>query len=285
MAESSTKISKPAGHVSVVPSTLTFDLNAEEPVSTLTIRNKLDTKVAFKIKTTEPKRYLVRPNQDVLDGLAECTVKVILQRRERSNLVKEHSSGNVSPDKFLVQSTEIDDELYETIRKGDIKSQALTMQKMWRSKGRKDTQNTRLQCKFEFPDAKTPAKDSSKISFETPKASGDNRPDPASIVDPASIAELRQKYHELVQFTVQLTAERDRFKTMAKDAKKELKMFRENVGATRTGAVDNLGKSLEANTGESPTAPAPASPGFSLWHILLAAVMSFLFARLMTSQA
>ena len=281
MAES--KRSK-STHVTVEPSVISFDLEAEEPVSTLTIKNKLDTSVAFKIKTTEPKRYLVRPNQDVLGALAECTVKIILQRRERSSLVKEHSSGEQapSPDKFLVQTTKVDDEMFETVRRVDVKTQTAMMQSMWKTKGRKETQNTRLQCQFQFPNTTSPAKSVAGSSFENPKVTSPGGESADSSVPEAFTA---AQYRELVEFTVQLTAERDQFKMQAKDAKEELQLFKQNVGAARSDAVGNLGKSLEASApgrGERVHDVVPVSGGFSLWHILLAIVMSFLFARLVS---
>ena len=140
-------------NVSVSPSSLQFNLGEEEPVATLKIKNNNGEKITFKIKTTEPKRYLVRPNQDVLAEDDECTVKIILQRRERSALVKDHSNGNQppSPDKFLVQTTTIDSQFYQVVRDSNVKAQTSSMQQMWKTKDRKDIQNTKLQCSFEFP--------------------------------------------------------------------------------------------------------------------------------------
>ena len=271
-------------NVSVSPSSLQFNLGEEEPVATLKIKNNIGEKIAFKIKTTEPKRYLVRPNQDVLAEDDECTVKIILQRRERSALVKDHSNGNQppSPDKFLVQTTTIDSQFYQVVRDSNVKAQTSSMQQMWKTKDRKDIQNTKLQCSFEFPKM-SPVKSMAEgaAPFATPVGAG-AAPGQEESAEATTLIGLRQKYHELVQFTVQLTAERDHFKTLAKDAKKELKLFRENVGAARSDAVEKLGESLDGSGERRPT--VRSSSGFSLWHILLAAIMSFLFARLIAQQ-
>jgi vesicle-associated membrane protein-associated protein A len=51
------------------PSELRFKGPFEDYVSvSLTIRNPTDKRIAFKIKTTAPKRYCVKPNSGVLDS-------------------------------------------------------------------------------------------------------------------------------------------------------------------------------------------------------------------------
>ena len=55
--------------LSLSPETLIFALSrGDEPTVSLTLRNtsKVD-QFAFKVKTTQPKRYLVRPNQGLID--------------------------------------------------------------------------------------------------------------------------------------------------------------------------------------------------------------------------
>jgi hypothetical protein len=45
----------------------------------LTIRNPTEKRIAFKIKTTAPKRYCVKPNSGVLDPAQSMKVNVLLQ--------------------------------------------------------------------------------------------------------------------------------------------------------------------------------------------------------------
>ncbi|CAM9678494.1 unnamed protein product, partial [Choristocarpus tenellus] len=48
----------------------------------LTLTNDSFTEIAFKVKTTEPKRYLVRPNQGLIDVGTSEKVNVYLVERE-----------------------------------------------------------------------------------------------------------------------------------------------------------------------------------------------------------
>ncbi|KAJ0625214.1 putative major sperm protein (MSP) [Helianthus annuus] len=61
--------------------------------------NKTNHHVAFKIKTTNPKKYCVRPNAGVIDPNASCEFSVTMQAP------KVAPPDMISKDKFLIQST------------------------------------------------------------------------------------------------------------------------------------------------------------------------------------
>ena len=75
----------------------------------------------MQVKTTKPRRYLVRPNQGLVDVGGSTDVTVILQQKDAEELIKDNDDGKPlgdSTDKFLVQSTGVPDEFYdETIIK------------------------------------------------------------------------------------------------------------------------------------------------------------------------
>jgi hypothetical protein len=50
------------------PASLSFDINPIEasPMTVLTLINKSQNQIIFKVKTTKPANYLVRPNQGVI---------------------------------------------------------------------------------------------------------------------------------------------------------------------------------------------------------------------------
>ncbi|XP_076937173.1 vesicle-associated protein 1-2-like [Bidens hawaiensis] len=75
-----------------------FELKKQSSCSVLMI-NKTDQYVAFKIKTTNPKKYCVRPNAGVMDPNAACEFSVIMQAP------KVAPPDMISRDKFLIQST------------------------------------------------------------------------------------------------------------------------------------------------------------------------------------
>ncbi|OAT11313.1 vesicle-associated membrane protein-associated protein B [Blastomyces gilchristii SLH14081] len=72
-----------------------------EVSQTLTIENNNDEPVAFKVKTTAPKSYCVRPNSGRIGAGESIDVQVLLQA------MKDDRSVGTSKDKFLVQSVAV----------------------------------------------------------------------------------------------------------------------------------------------------------------------------------
>lgn len=64
----------------------------------MVLTNKTDQYVAFKVKTTNPKKYCVRPNAGVVSPGSTCDVTVTMQAQ------KESPPDMQCKDKFLVQS-------------------------------------------------------------------------------------------------------------------------------------------------------------------------------------
>ncbi|XP_042507711.1 vesicle-associated protein 2-1 isoform X2 [Macadamia integrifolia] len=65
----------------------------------LKIVNNKEHYVAFKVKTTSPKKYFVRPNTGVIQPWDSCVITVTLQAQ------REHPPDMQCKDKFLLQST------------------------------------------------------------------------------------------------------------------------------------------------------------------------------------
>lgn len=81
----------------------------EEPFTatqsrTVTVSNDLDTPIAFKVKTTAPKLYCVRPNSGVVAPRSTLEVDITFQ-----GLEKEPALGAKCKDKFLFVSVPCDD--------------------------------------------------------------------------------------------------------------------------------------------------------------------------------
>ncbi|KAI9175730.1 phosphatidylinositol-binding protein scs2 [Blastocladiella emersonii ATCC 22665] len=75
---------------------------AEGATSTLRVRNVTDTTIAFKVKTTAPKQYCVRPNCGNIGPRETIEVSVLLQPMK-----VDPPPGFKCKDKFLVQSVKI----------------------------------------------------------------------------------------------------------------------------------------------------------------------------------
>ncbi|XP_011622139.1 vesicle-associated protein 1-1 [Amborella trichopoda] len=85
--------------LSVQPSELNFQLELKKQTScTLQLTNKTDRYVAFKVKTTNPKKYCVRPNTGIVLPKSTCDVTVTMQAQ------RELPHDMQCKDKFLLQS-------------------------------------------------------------------------------------------------------------------------------------------------------------------------------------
>lgn len=69
-----------AGGVEVSPSDLRFRFQLNKQLlATITVNNPNGQRVAFKIKTTAPKKYVVRPSSGVVEPRSNQSVQVIMQ--------------------------------------------------------------------------------------------------------------------------------------------------------------------------------------------------------------
>ncbi|CAL9782739.1 unnamed protein product [Musa acuminata subsp. burmannicoides] len=88
--------------ISVYPEELTFEFELEKPsYCNIKVVNNTEHHVAFKVKTTSPKKYFVRPNASVVQPWDSCTITVTLQPQ------KEYPADMQCKDKFLIQSAKV----------------------------------------------------------------------------------------------------------------------------------------------------------------------------------
>ncbi|PON64617.1 Vesicle-associated membrane-protein-associated protein [Parasponia andersonii] len=86
--------------ISVLPDELNFPFELEkQSFCDLKIVNNTEHYVAFKVKTTSPKKYFVRPNTGVVLPGDSCVIRVTLQAQ------REYPPDMQCKDKFLLQST------------------------------------------------------------------------------------------------------------------------------------------------------------------------------------
>lgn len=89
-----------ADSVSITPAELKFrfQIGKQLPAS-ITVHNPTGDRVAFKVKTTTPKKYVVRPSAGVVDPRTTANVQVIMQAQKEYPADMAHCK-----DKFLVQT-------------------------------------------------------------------------------------------------------------------------------------------------------------------------------------
>nr|AFK38742.1 unknown [Lotus japonicus] len=86
------------------PLELKFIFELKKQIScSLQLSNQTDEYVAFKVKTTNPKKYCVRPNTGVVLPRSTCDVTVTMQAQ------KEAPPDMQCKDKFLLQSVKVED--------------------------------------------------------------------------------------------------------------------------------------------------------------------------------
>merc|ERR1719469_1103639 len=109
----------PAHALEVTPdSVLSFALSTEEAASKcgMTVRHPGgDKAIAFKVKTTQPRRYLVRPNQGLVRAGHSESVSILLVEKDKLSLLSAYervgpTALEHSKDKFLVQSCPVEED-------------------------------------------------------------------------------------------------------------------------------------------------------------------------------
>lgn len=97
----------------------------------LKLGNPTDRNVCFKVKTTAPRRYCVRPNSGVIDAGASLNVSVMLQPFD-------YDPNEKSKHKFMVQS------MFAPPDTSD-------MEAVWKEAKPEDLMDSKLRCVFELP--------------------------------------------------------------------------------------------------------------------------------------
>ncbi|XP_068119867.1 vesicle-associated membrane protein-associated protein B/C [Hyperolius riggenbachi] len=97
----------------------------------LKLNNPTEKNICFKVKTTAPRRYCVRPNSGVIDPGSSVNVSVMLQPFD-------YDPNEKSKHKFMVQS------MYAPSDFSD-------MEAVWKEAKPEDLMDSKLRCVFELP--------------------------------------------------------------------------------------------------------------------------------------
>jgi len=107
------------GPLRLIPNELVFQPPYNRVITnSLQLQNPTSKCVAFKVKTTAPKRYCVRPNTGVVLPGTCIEIQVVL------NALKENSSEPKTKDKFQIQTLILDSEPCATVDVKELWSQA-----------------------------------------------------------------------------------------------------------------------------------------------------------------
>ncbi|XP_023669184.1 vesicle-associated membrane protein-associated protein B-like [Paramormyrops kingsleyae] len=114
-------------------------------ITTLKLANPTDKNVCFKVKTTAPRRYCVRPNSGVIDAGTSINVSVMLQPFD-------YDPNEKSKHKFMVQSM---------VAPADMTD----IEGVWKDAKPEELMDSKLKCVFELPaeNEKTHDMDTNKV--------------------------------------------------------------------------------------------------------------------------
>lgn len=269
------------------------------PKITLRITNVSDSIVAFKVKTTQPTWYYVRPNQHVIEPkkTEEVTIVLITEHCNRFlDMSEEERAEALDKHRFLVQSKTITEQLYNKILNLPSNGRSDEFQKLWETSSKSDKKNQKLRVEFILNDfvseeGSAPTKSSTTVgenveilrnkisSMEKPS---ENKSSHNSFVDSSSpdailseLQSLRKKYDAVVEYTVHLTAERDYHFTQLEEVRREFAKEKSRRKPSSEGTVKQQ-RSAEKVTGSDKT---EIQQGFTLLTLIIVAVLSFVVAR------
>lgn len=235
--------------------------------------------VIYKVKTTAPKRYVVKPPQGVVMPGQRARIMLTMVVKDAVDLLNKSNRGlpmeDEMKDKFLVQSAAITDAYYkEHLADKDDKTVANTLSTLWpdltaRDKAaprdKKVISSSRLTTNFNFAERPT-------IDPNADRADATQAPPGSPEAIFAELSALRKKYDQLVTYTVVLTGEREYLNNELTTVKNKLER---ELAAARDADKD-------ANTKDGADATKGAkveSHGFSIFVVLLAALAAFLGGR------
>ena len=176
------------------------------------------------MKTTQPRRYLVRPNQGLIDPGKEQKVQILLVEKDKNSLLQSYqrlgqSALDHSKDKFLVQSVAV----LDSKRATELKDYD-QLTSLWASVGSSSSKETSAVA-------------NKKLHVRHTVSDSNKSDAPAAVAAPAAreplealssdqlkseLGLLRRKYDELVAFSVNLTAERDMLNNTLEQTKRDL---------------------------------------------------------------
>ncbi|XP_043073564.1 VAMP (vesicle-associated membrane protein)-associated protein A, like [Puntigrus tetrazona] len=143
----------------------------------LKLKNPSDRKVCFKVKTTAPRRYCVRPNSGIIDPGATLIISVMLQPFD-------YDPNEKSKHKFMVQTIFAPSAVTDT-------------EAMWKDVKPDELMDSKLRCVFELPsenDKVSELDSKAALVLNSSKADG---PGPAKAVDDSEKMKILEECRRL----------------------------------------------------------------------------------------
>ncbi|KAL4623489.1 vesicle-associated membrane protein-associated protein A-like isoform X2 [Arapaima gigas] len=185
----------------------------------LKLKNPSDRRVCFKVKTTAPRRYCVRPNSGVIDPGATVTISVMLQPFD-------YDPNEKSKHKFMVQT------IFAPPSVSD-------MEAVWKDAKPEDLMDSKLRCVFELPSENDKVNDT-EASKSAPVLNS-SRMDGPSAPKPSSLSlddtELKKLMEECKRLQCEVSKLSDENRQLKDDGVRMRKSPRSDFMSSNTGVL------------------------------------------------
>ncbi|RZC63822.1 hypothetical protein C5167_025577 [Papaver somniferum] len=212
--------------LNIQPTELKFPFELKKQSScSLQLTNKTNEYVAFKVKTTNPKKYCVRPNTGIVLPGATCDVTVTMQAQ------KEAPQDMQCKDKFLLQSV--------TAPNGAT-GKDITPE-MFNKESGKVVEEFKLRVIYIPANPPSPVPEGSEEG-SSPRASGVENGNPGTSLFDAvsrSLEEPKEK-SEAWSMVSKLTEEKNSAVQQNQKLRQELELMRKEISKNRPGGVSFL---------------------------------------------
>ncbi|XP_030630383.1 vesicle-associated membrane protein-associated protein A-like [Chanos chanos] len=155
--------------------------------ATLKLKNPSDRRVCFKVKTTAPRRYCVRPNSGVIDAGASVTISVMLQPFD-------YDPNEKSKHKFMVQTMYAPPTITDT-------------EAMWKDAKPDELMDSKLRCVFELPSENDKVNDMDVSNSKAALMLNSSKQDGPAVPKPTSLATDDTEMKKLLEECKRLQSE------------------------------------------------------------------------------
>lgn len=209
------------------------------------------------VKTTQPRRYLVRPNQGLIRPGQKETVTILLVEKDKNQLLTSYASLGAAAldhckDKFLVQSVAVSAAQADELKEYDELTALWTsIQSGGGKTSNNPTSNKKLHVKHKVADGAGGTGGGSDAAG-SPALAVARVEHPERLNKEELVVEwqnLRRKYDELVAFSVNLTAERDVLNNTLEQTKRDLNREMNSHAASNKHANRGAAATTRPSTG------------------------------------
>lgn len=231
------------GEPEITPTELKFRFQIGKQLpTTITVHNPSSKRLAFKVKTTTPKKYVVRPSAGIVEPSTTSSVQVIMQAQKEFP-----PDFNNCKDKFLVQTL--------FLEPGEEPGQDT-----FKKESRKDIRETRLKVILDGPPAPPSPVPEANETEEDVSTMTRSLPRDVEVEDANESARSRTVDNSAI-----LTAENKKLKENYERLRIERDALKKKL--------DELQLQL-SNGGDWPQKGAQAQK-FAIWPIIIVAVLAF----------